>query len=127
MKLKDRSPRSKEKFADSIMSVANAIHSAAFIGVLVFPLTAFVTAMFTGVEPVSFLTLIQRMSGSNVLLFCAVYLTPIAVGVWVKGLAMDLYDEVEKQKTQEESTSCPILPLRDSSSYTVSGRGAAEC
>lgn len=100
MKLKDRSLKSREKFADSLMSLANVIHGAVLISVFAFPLTAFISAVFTGVEPYSFLVIFDRMSGSNFLVFLFVYSLPIIVGAYGKHKAMDLYDEIAKANSQ---------------------------
>lgn len=96
MKLSDRSPKSKEKFADSLMAVANMIHGAVLVSIFVFPLTAFLTAIFGNQEPFSFIAIIRRMTWANVGLFALVYLVPIVAGVKAKEKAMDLYDEVAK-------------------------------
>ena len=96
MKLAHRSPKSKEKFADGLMSVANAIHAAALIGVLVFPLTAFITAVFSGGNIYSPSSILTKLSWNDIALFGAVYLLPIAVGQYAKEQAMQLYDEVNK-------------------------------
>ena len=96
MKLSERSLKSKEKFADGLMSVGNTIHSAAFIAVYIFPLTAFMSTTFIDNEPLSFSTLINHMSWQNVAIFGIVYLLPVAIGFYAKEKAMDLYDEVNK-------------------------------
>jgi hypothetical protein len=94
--LKKRSSKSKEKFADSLMAIANAIHSAAFVGVLVLPLTAFVSAMFSGNEPFSFLSIINKMTWPRIGIFALVYLSPIILASLAKEKAMDIYDEVAR-------------------------------
>ena len=87
---------SKEKFADSLMAVANTVHGAVLVSVFVFPLTAFLTAIFANAAPFSFLTIIHGMTWPNISIFALVYLAPILVGVYAKKIAMDLYDEVTK-------------------------------
>jgi hypothetical protein len=46
--LDTRSPKAKEKLADSLMSVGTAIHSASPVAVLIFPVTAFINAVVSG-------------------------------------------------------------------------------
>lgn len=101
MKLKDRSPKSKEKFADGLMATGNAIHSAVMISVLVFPLTSFVAAVFSGSEIYSALDILQRWGWRNVGWFGIVYLVPIAFGMYVKEQAMNLYDEITKNAASD--------------------------
>lgn len=69
MKLAHRSPKSKEKFADGLMSVANAIHAAALIGVLVFPLTAFITAVFSGGSIYSPTLILTKLAWNDIAFF----------------------------------------------------------
>lgn len=78
------------------MTIANAIHGTAFVGILVFPLTAFVSAMFSGNEPFSFLSILHRMTWPHIGVFAFVYLLPVIAGVYAKERAMDLYDEVAR-------------------------------
>lgn len=94
MKLDNRSLKSKEKFADSLMSIANTIHGGVLVSVLVFPLTAFLTAIFGSQEPFSFIAMINRVTWTNVAVFAFIYFVPIVAGVKAKEKAMDLYDEV---------------------------------
>lgn len=96
MKLAHRSPKSKEKFADGLMSVANAIHAAALIGVLVFPLTAFTTAVFSGGSIYSPTLILTKLAWNDIAFFGVVYLLPIAAGQYAKEQAMDLYDDANK-------------------------------
>lgn len=98
MKLSDRSCKSKEKFADSLMAVANTIHGAVLVSIFVFPLTAFLTAIFGNQESYSFIGIVQRMTWADVGLFAVVYLLPIVIGVKAKEKAMDLYDQVDGLK-----------------------------
>jgi len=84
------------------MALANVVHGAALIGVFAFPLTAFVSAVFTGQEPFSFSAILDRMTGSNLVLFIVVYALPIFAGVYGKQKAMDLYDEVAKAAASQE-------------------------
>jgi hypothetical protein len=107
LKLEHRSLKSKEKFADSLMSLANIIHGAVLIGVFVFPLTAFVSALFAGTEPFSFFAILDRMSWSSIGVFGVVYFLPGLVGLYAKTKAMDLYDEVA-QSTLSSAIERPL-------------------
>ena len=95
MKIENRSNKSKEKLADSLMAVANTVHSGVLVSVFVFPLTAFLTAIFKNAEPFSFIAIFSRLTWPNVGVFAVVYLLPIFAGLFAKEKAMDLYDEVE--------------------------------
>ena len=94
MKLEQRSQKSKEKFADGLMSISNSVVAAALIGVFVVPLTAFISSVFAGTEPFSPLAILGRMTWPNIGVFAVVYLLPIAMSVYARDKAMDLYDEV---------------------------------
>ena len=95
MGLEKRSVKSKEKFADGLMSLANTIHGAALVAILVFPLTAFISAVLTGGAMFSWLDIVHHFSGINLIIFGVVYLTPIVVGMYAKDKAMDMYDQIE--------------------------------
>lgn len=99
MKLSQRSAKSKEKFADALMSVSNSIHGATFVGVLVIPLSSFVSAAFSGSQPFTFTAILQRMSWPQIGAFCLLYLTPIIAGIYAREKAMDLYDEINHTNT----------------------------
>jgi Kef-type K+ transport system membrane component KefB len=77
------------------MSVANAITSAVFIGILVFPLTTFVSAIVLGNEPFSSLML---LTWYQVGLFAILYFCPLIVARYAKEFAMNLYDEIDESK-----------------------------
>lgn len=96
VKLSERSAKAKEKFADALMSVSNSIHSATLIGVLVFPLSLFVSGAFSVAAPFSFSSVLERMSWSQIGLFGFLYLTPIFMGMYAREKAMDLYDEISR-------------------------------
>lgn len=96
MKLKDRSVKSKAKFADSLMSLANIIHGAVSVSIFVFPLTAFISSVFAGAEPFSFSSILDQMSWPKIGLFGTVYFLPIYAGFYAKQKAMDIYDEIAK-------------------------------
>jgi hypothetical protein len=93
MKLSERSLKAKEKFADSNMSVASSIASAVFIGVLVFPLTAFISAIALGSEP---FPLMKMPTFKQLLLFGGLYFSPLLAAWYAKETAMNLYDQIEK-------------------------------
>ncbi|MES9851436.1 MAG: hypothetical protein ABW170_06335 [Candidatus Thiodiazotropha sp. L084R] len=101
-KLSERSIKSKEKFADSNMAVANSIASAVFIGILVLPLTAFISAIILGNTPFQS---IKTPDYWYVLLFSILYISPLFLSWYAKDFAMDLYDEVDSFTTQTEQTN----------------------
>jgi hypothetical protein len=81
--------KSKEKFADSLMAIANAVHCAVLVSLLVFPLTVFVSAIFSGAELFSFLSILERMTWPNIGIFTFVYLLPVFFGTYAKEKAME--------------------------------------
>lgn len=93
MKLSERSLKAKEKFADSNMAVASSIASAVFIGVLVFPLTAFISAVALGNEPFASMKMITM---KQFFIFGGLYLSPLFFSWCAKETAMNLYDQIEK-------------------------------
>jgi hypothetical protein len=46
--------KAKEKPADSLMNISTTLYSAVVIGVLVFPVTAFIQSLVSGTDPTSF-------------------------------------------------------------------------
>lgn len=104
MKFSNRSAKAKEKFADSLMALGNTIYGAAFVSVLVFPLTAMMTAIFSGSPPVNVLDLIGRLSWGTLGTFAALYLVPVCAGYYSKEVALNLYDEIaQSQSVKEEA------------------------
>jgi hypothetical protein len=96
-KFPSRTPKAKEKLADSLMSVGTALHSATFIGLLVFPCTAFIQAMTSGTDPVSALVAWwrpERWSGWHTGVFFVLFWLPLWVGRATQRQALDLYDEL---------------------------------
>lgn len=91
-----RSKKSKEKFADSLMTIANTVHGAALVSVLVFPLTVIVSSMFSSTkDSISISTIFYQLTWTDFWCFSAAYLIPIAIGVFFKKQAMDWYDKIE--------------------------------
>jgi hypothetical protein len=96
-KFPNRTPKAKEKAADSLMSVGTAVHSATLIGLLVFPLTAFIQTMASGTDPVSALVSWwrpDRWSWWHTGVLFALFLVPLSVGRLVQRRALDIYDEI---------------------------------
>jgi len=120
-KLAERSDKSREKWADSLMNTGTTIHATAVITFFVTPLTALVTVFLSrGDLPVlteaklnSFLLWVQ---GWALLLF------PVAIifGIWVKNMAMDIYDSLSKKEQAKERRA----RLTTRSSGTPRKRGA---
>lgn len=108
MKLAERSPKAREKFADSNMAVANAIASAVFIGVLVFPLSAFISALALGNEPFSTMKIPNWW---QVALFAVLYLSPLGVAWHAKEIALDIYDQIDQSAARsDKKTRSPARP-----------------
>ena len=96
-KSSSRTPKAKEKFADSLMSVSNAVHSATWISLLVFPLTAFIQSMAGGTDPVAKLVdwwRPDRWSWWHTGMFITLFLLPLHRARSMQLQALDLYDEV---------------------------------
>lgn len=94
-KLEERSNKAKEKFADSLMTLANIIYGAIFVAMLSFPVTAFVSAMYQAADPFSFLAPVNQFSWQRIVIFCAAFIVPLVVAFWARRKAMDLYDELD--------------------------------
>lgn len=94
MKLSEHSVKAKEKFADGLMSVSNSIHAATFVGILVLPLTSFITMAISGSVNFSISAILTRMSWYQIWIFGFLYLVPIAVGMYGREVALRLYDEI---------------------------------
>jgi hypothetical protein len=95
--LNRRTPKAKEKLADSLMSVSTATQSATWIGLFVFPLTAFLQTMTSGTDPVSALMAWwrpDRWSGWHTVVFLAIFWLPLSVGLLGRRRALDFYDEL---------------------------------
>jgi hypothetical protein len=78
LELDTRSDKAKEKLADSLMSVGTAIHSATLVAILVFPVTAFISLVARGTDPLPADALDTLLRGD--------WLTPptwVAFGQWV--------------------------------------------
>ncbi len=82
------------------MTTGNTLHSAAFVSVLVFPLTAFVSAIFNGTEIVPLLTLLKNMDWPMIWQFGLVYLVPIIAGLYAKEVALNTYDKLDAKAKQ---------------------------
>ena len=94
-KIDKRSAKSQEKFADSLMAIANTVHGTALVSVLVFPLTVVVSSMFSSKEssfPIG--AMFYQLTWADVLCFTAAYLIPVLIGVCFKTRAMNLYDKI---------------------------------
>jgi hypothetical protein len=92
-----RTPKAKEKAADSMMSVGTAVHSATFISLLVFPFTAFIQTMASGTDPVSALASWwqpDRWSWWHTIMLLGLFFIPLSVGRQAQRRALDIYDEL---------------------------------
>jgi hypothetical protein len=80
--LNRRTPKAREKFADSLMSCSTTLLSATLIGLLVFPFTAFIQTMASGADPLSALVAWwqpDRWSGWHAEVFVVLYWLPSGV------------------------------------------------
>jgi hypothetical protein len=96
-KFPSRTSKAKEKAADSLMSVSNAIHSATWISLLVFPLTAFIQSRASGTDLVSALGLLwqpDRWSWWHTGVFAIVFFLPLSMGRSMQRRALDIYDQI---------------------------------
>jgi hypothetical protein len=98
----DRTDKAKEKFADSLMSVSNTIHSATLLGILVVPLTVFLQTIVSGKDPVPLLLDYLRTAGAGTgetarwhgYLLGFLICVPAVAASYMKRQALDLYDEL---------------------------------
>ena len=98
----DRTDKAKEKFADSLMSVSNTIHSATLLGILVVPLTVFLQTIVSGKDPVPLFLDYLRTVGAGTgetarwhgLLLGFLICVPAVAASHMKRQALDLYDEL---------------------------------
>jgi hypothetical protein len=95
--LNRRTPKAREKFADSLMSCSTALLSATLIGPLVFPFTAFIQTMASGADPLSALVAWwqpNRWSDWHTGMFLVLFWLPFGVGLFLRKRALDVYDEL---------------------------------
>jgi len=124
--------KAKEKFADSLMSVSNAIQSATWISVLVFPLTAFIQAMTRGIDPVAVVVSWWPppwWSGWHTAVFVGVYFLPLMVSVLFRGRALNLYDKLSPPApavvpTAQGTNAQPRIPAEGQTTH-ASATGSA--
>ena len=99
MALKDRSTKAQEKFADHLMSISTGIFSATFLGVLVVPLSVFISSLLgTNPKVLSLFEIFERMniSPGSLLTFAILYLTPLVFAWYCRRLALGIYDRISK-------------------------------
>jgi hypothetical protein len=92
MKIEERSALSQEKFADSLMSLANNLIVSLWSGLLISPIAGLVIAILSDGE-------------ATTKILCSVYAFVCLFGIGVaymqvklKGRAMDVYDRLGKTK-----------------------------
>ena len=100
--LSERSSKSKEKLADSLMNTGTNIHSIIYVTIFIAPLTAVVGAFFSHSElPVltrhSFDLFIPYLFAWTI----TFYLVALFFGWWLKNKAMNMYDDMSEQSTTE--------------------------
>jgi hypothetical protein len=92
-----RTPKAKEKLADSLMSFSTAVSSAVMISVLVFPFTAFIQAMARGTDPVAAVVAWwppEWWSWWHTAVFLILVWVPSSISLLFRRRALDLYDEL---------------------------------
>jgi hypothetical protein len=114
-----RSPKAQERFADSLMRVGTTIHSATYVALLVFPLTALITFITSGTDPLpadaletwlradwgtvmSWVYALVNWGDAHflfLLLFLLTWVLPSFVGALFRSEAMNIYDEIERNPT----------------------------
>lgn len=94
-----RSRKAREKFADSLMTLANIIYGALFVGMLLFPLTAFVSAMYNAADPFSFLAPVTQFSWQRILVFAVAFIIPLAAAAAARRKALNLYDALDARES----------------------------
>jgi hypothetical protein len=99
----ERSDKAKEKVADSLLSVSNAVMGAASVAFFVVPLTAVVQAIVRRTDLWAVLSPLLKPDQPwwQPVLLVALYLLPIIVAVYFRTGALDIYDEIAKKATPE--------------------------
>jgi hypothetical protein len=98
-----RTDKAKEKLADSFMSVGNTIHSATLVAILVVPLTVFLQTTVCGKDPAALLPAYLHTVGTDGtarwygFLLGVLIFVPIVAAFYIKGRALQLYDEISKR------------------------------
>lgn len=102
-KISERSDRSREKWADSLMNSGTTIASAYVVTIFVSPFTALIIVFLSRgelpalTEPKLYTLMIWVQAWALLLLPIALILS-----IWLRNKAMDIYDGlVEKEQTQE--------------------------
>jgi hypothetical protein len=131
LKLDTRSDKAKEKLADSLMSVGTAIHSATLVAILVFPVTAFISLVARGTDPLPADALDTLLRGDWLtlptwvafgrwvyahLLFTALFtvtlLFPALFGSKLRLHALDIYDALPRPAASPSLALTPV-PVQD--------------
>lgn len=97
VKVKSRSDKAKEKWAESLMKIGTTVDSATLITILVFPLTVFIQGIASGTDPVSALRAWWAgppWSWWHTALLVSLFFVPEAFSRQLQRQALDLYDEI---------------------------------
>jgi hypothetical protein len=100
----ERSDKAKEKHAESLLTMSNAIASATFIAILVAPLTAFLQAMVTRRDLGSLLSPFLTpggLPGWQLIALSVLFFVPLVFSALAKKNALDVYDELAKPALPE--------------------------
>jgi hypothetical protein len=121
----DRTDKAKEKFADSLMSVSNTIHSAILLGILVIPLTAFMQAIMSGKDLLPPLLDYLHTAGTggpmnwHGFLLGILIFVPSSAASYMRKQALNLYDELADRAALSPALRWPPKPLRESTAKTT--------
>jgi heme/copper-type cytochrome/quinol oxidase subunit 2 len=96
-----RTDKAKEKFADGLMSVSHTMISAVFLGVFVFPLTAYLQALTHGIDPLAelwrWLSAATLTTVGQAMGFGVSFLWPLLIAALGRWRALSLYDEIARK------------------------------
>jgi hypothetical protein len=93
-----RTDKAKEKLADSLMSMSTTLLNGVFLGVLVFPLTAFIQSFVSGKDPVPALqTWLSSLTWTHVGLFGGFFIIPAVVANLARTSALTIYDAIARK------------------------------
>ncbi|WP_370307604.1 hypothetical protein [Sinimarinibacterium flocculans] len=113
--LQTRSPKSKEEFAKSLFAVANTIHGAVFVSILVLPLAASIQALVTnGAPPVTSVVQLTELLNWLQIPFAVFLFASVWLGVALKKHAMDLLDSLPQSHTTRTNHG-PVPATTDAS------------
>lgn len=97
MRLAQRSAKAREKYADGLMTISNAIASALMISIFVAPLSAVIAQFNDQREVGALLQTLFAMPSMQFLEFVLCYAISIAVSMYFRFEALNIYDALGRQ------------------------------